>query len=334
MRRSSCNLRPCMRSCTPTTLDHGSSRYRSACRTSGASVIPRAFRSRPFLFRGHIDRGGLQRHVPEVRQLVDQALERARDDPACRAWRIAGEALRRTEPAKAPRADQRKQLGERGRAGGRKPRDELGVEPIVEHVLRLRRLDEPGHHARQCGVLPLAQAPIARDFAIERGRRCRRIGLDVQRDELALVVDRVRSTASRNASSVRTACPAPACALRRRLPGFRRSSCAAGASNSGARSHPVRRKPLDSMLNVVPDFHPIHPQSANRRYRSDSSHSYLTTRFCSSHWNRRSTVSPGSACPIWIRTSDKPRGRPDAPGPHRSHMSSRQEAGNDVTASD
>jgi hypothetical protein len=62
-------------------------------------------------------------------------------------------------------------------------------------VLEPRRLDETGFHARERGVLAIAQATIAGALPIERGRRRRRIGLDVQRDELALAVERIGALA-------------------------------------------------------------------------------------------------------------------------------------------
>ncbi|HEF5869495.1 TPA: hypothetical protein SAY52_000040 [Burkholderia cenocepacia] len=58
-------------------------------------------------------------------------------------------------------------------------------------MLRLRRLNETRLHQRERGVRAIAQATIARVFPIERWRRSRRIGFDVQRDELALAVERV-----------------------------------------------------------------------------------------------------------------------------------------------
>ncbi|KVC84124.1 hypothetical protein WI75_05525 [Burkholderia ubonensis] len=49
------------------------------------------------------------------------------------------QARNRAMPAQASRADQREQLGEGRDAGGR---DQFRVEPAVEWVLGLRRLDE------------------------------------------------------------------------------------------------------------------------------------------------------------------------------------------------
>lgn len=96
-------------------------------------------------------------------------------------------------PALAPCTHQCEQLSEDRDAGG--PGNDLRLEPALERVLRLQRLDETRLRARERGVLTLAQATIAGALPIERGRRRRRIGLDVQRDELALAVERIGALA-------------------------------------------------------------------------------------------------------------------------------------------
>lgn len=92
-------------------------------------------------------------------------------------------------PPLAPAADQPQQLREGRDAGLGQARDEERRKPPLELVVRARRLHQDGFHARQRGVLALAQAAIARDLAIDRGQARRRIRLEVEREQVALTVD-------------------------------------------------------------------------------------------------------------------------------------------------
>ena len=122
--------------------------------------------------------------------------ERRQVSEGVRALRAnLAQARHRVVPALAPRTHQREQLREGGDAGGRQALHQPGIEPAFERVLEPRRLDETGFHARERGVLAIAQATIAGALPIERGRRRRRIGLDIQRDELALAVERIGALA-------------------------------------------------------------------------------------------------------------------------------------------
>ncbi len=98
---------------------------------------------------------------------------RSRTAPAARSPHRGSACAPRRPAPRARRA--------RGRAPGRSRRG----------VLRRPRLNDSRLHQRERGVLAIAQATIARVFPIERRRRSRRIGFDVQRDELALAIERV-----------------------------------------------------------------------------------------------------------------------------------------------
>ncbi len=80
-------------------------------------------------------------------------------------------------PPLAPAADQPQQLLGGHHASLGQARDEERRKPAGELVVRARRLHQDGLHAGERGVLALAQAPIARDLAIDRRRARRRIDL-------------------------------------------------------------------------------------------------------------------------------------------------------------
>lgn len=130
-------------------------------------------------------RHGQRREVTQrIRVLVDE-----RDDPLG----ADGAQLRhRRVPPLAPAADQPEQLFEGRDAGVGQACDQVRRKPALERVVRARRLDQGGLHARQRGVLALAQTPVARDLAIDRGRACRRIRLEIEREQVPLAVDVVR----------------------------------------------------------------------------------------------------------------------------------------------
>ncbi len=113
--------------------------------------------------------------------LVDE-----RDDPL---GADGAQPRHRRVPALAPPADQPQQLREGRDAGLGQARDQVRRKPALERVVWARRLDQGGFHARERGVLALAQAPVARDLAIDRGRACGRIRLEIERKQVPLAVD-------------------------------------------------------------------------------------------------------------------------------------------------
>lgn len=127
-------------------------------------------------------RDGQRREVAErVGVLVDE-----RDDPL---GADGTQPRHRHVPPLAPAADQPQQLREGRDARLGQPHDEERRKPALERVVRARRLHQDGLHARQRGVLALAQTAIARDLAIDRGRARRRIRLEIEREQVALAVD-------------------------------------------------------------------------------------------------------------------------------------------------